>query len=1838
GGTTQSSSIWQSFSPVVGQVYTVSYWYLPGANSSPQIVRAGGSWFLSQVDGVIGRIFVDGTEVYQQPVFGKTVNYAFTVSSHLGSKIDFVLDAGNNNYDYGDVASFTARVDTARPGFTTVADSAADWSTDGIQGSKNWFYGYYNKSADPDKVFQASNFVAFPRSIGPQSAANFWDQEEWRWFNGDPPLDRLGQYWMTPTGTNSGAEHWVIRRWVSEYTGDLTILWQALKEFPDQNNSGGGGATLRLFHNGVQRDAQTIAGGDVHGGTRALNIPNVQAGDTIDIALDPTNVDGREDDDTDRTFVKVTIGGYPSLTSQIASSLDASMRDINASAYIRIPFVTANPSAFNSLILRMKYDDGFIAYLNGVEVARANAPIVATWNSSATAERSDAENNTWQEFNLGTELGLLRGGTNILSFQGLNVSPSDPDFLILPELTASTESFDLAATRYFKTPTPGTANGIGETNLGPLILSAVHFPNIPKDNDNLLVTAQVAPSLRAVGSVRLIYRVMYGNEVNAPMFDDGQHGDGAAGDGVWGATIPASASSPGQMVRYYIFATDSAGSSSRFPAYDSPQNSPQYQGTVVLNPNLTNPLPVMQWFVQNPTLASDLAGTRCSIFWDGEFFDNIGVNGHGQTSWQLPTYLWPNKSMDFNLNSGFKLRPKSGMDRVKAFDLLSPYGDKAYMRLTLAFETFRDAGVPTHFTFPIRVQQNNAFHSVMWLVEQANDDFLKRNNQDDNGAMYKIYFPLTDPYTGAKKVNRVNEPNDDLAGLINGLNKTGTDLRQYLFDNVDVAEAVNFFATIELVQNEDCCYYKNYYLYRDTLGNGQWQIFPWDLDLTFGRTFTAWPSPFNGQSGGYFDTNIFYLDAYFDEQRASEGFIGGGQPIFEALWAFPDTREMFFRRWTSVQEQFLRKTNTHPLAFYYENRIDQLTAQLAPDAALDLAKWGTWPYATPVVQSQPAAAAVIKTNYLAPRRNWIFNTLAYANGGPYLGTQPANATVVFGQIEWSPSSGNQAQEYIQLRNTNTYPVDISGWKLSGGIDFTFKGGTVLPTNSVLYVSPDVNAFRARTSGPRGGQGLFVQGNYKGQLSARGELLQLSDNTGRIVQSTNFTGAPSLALQSLRITEIMYHPAGFPPGLATNADEFEFIELKNVGSVAIPLDGVRFVNGIDFDLTAASLDFLPAGQTMLLVKNAAAFTSRYGAGPNVVGEYSGSLDNAGETLTLVDAAGEKILDFAYNNNWYPITDGLGFSLQIVNDHAAWDTWGQKSSWQPSGTLNGTPGLPNTVLPAQPPIIVNEVISRTTPPSVDAIELFNPTGFDVDLGGWFITDSFNTPKKFRIPDGIVIYSYDFLSFDEHWFNHPTNAPTSFSFSASGDDAYLFSADADGNLTGYYHGFSFGPADAGVSFGRYANSVSNEQFVAQSSTSIWESNAGPLVGPVAITRIMYHPPDFADGSDNSEDEFVELQNISGTNVALFDPAAPFNTWRISGGSSFQFPTNLTLAPGAFLVVAGFNPADATKLAAFRTRLGIPVNVPVLGPLSGKLANSAESVKLSKPGVPVSGQEPPYILVDAINYDSTIPWPSEADGGGALLQRRSAAIYGNDPASWVAAVPAAGTVPVSATPPAIVSSTGSQVGFATQSATFSVNATGSAPLNYQWRHNGSAIAGATNSTLVLNNLQLSQAGSYSAVVFNSAGAASTTNAQLTVQLGAFFTQQPQSQNVTAGTNVTFTVAAVGNGPLTYQWRFNGINIPQATSPTLLLTNVSPSQAGTYLAVITDGLVSFSSAPATLQVVADPIIVQQPVGVSVPFGGTATLSVMITNNATLPAGYRWRRGATTLASNWVSSYVNFLT
>ncbi|MDA1275554.1 MAG: immunoglobulin domain-containing protein [Verrucomicrobia bacterium] len=189
--------------------------------------------------------------------------------------------------------------------------------------------------------------------------------------------------------------------------------------------------------------------------------------------------------------------------------------------------------------------------------------------------------------------------------------------------------------------------------------------------------------------------------------------------------------------------------------------------------------------------------------------------------------------------------------------------------------------------------------------------------------------------------------------------------------------------------------------------------------------------------------------------------------------------------------------------------------------------------------------------------------------------------------------------------------------------------------------------------------------------------------------------------------------------------------------------------------------------------------------------------------------------------------------------------------------------------------------------------------------------------------------------------------------------------------------------------------------------------------------------------------------------------------------------------------------------------------------------------------------------------------------------------------------------------------------SATFSVIAEGTGPLEYHWTYNGAPIAGASSPTLRLDNVQPSSAGQYAVEVTNSSGSASS-QAALTVNEAPIIVSQPQPRTVPLGDVAQFTVSATGTAPLSYQWRFNGVNLKGATQPLLTLENVQPTQEGNYSVVVSNLVRSVTSVPAPLAVATPLAILQQPADLASEFGATATFSVIASGND--PLAYQWRR------------------
>ncbi len=1559
--------------------------------------------------------------------------------------------------------------------------------------------------------------------------------------------------------------------------------------------------------------------------------------------------------------------GVGSITSLFKTDVRV-MSNVNASAYVRLPFTIDNPTNISLLVLRMRYDDGVVAWINGVEVFRANAPASVDWNSTATAAHAPT---VVEEIRLGAT--MLQAGANVLAVQGLNSSAGDIDFLVQPELTATYVEGEDPNPNFLAVATPGSANSSPSTR-GPLIRGVGHSPNVPTEDQDLQVTAQVTRTFNAVANVTLYYRFMFGTETNAAMFDDGAHGDGLAGDGIFGATLPAAAGTTnGQMIRYYVRATDVAGQSSRWPTFASPAST-EYLGTIVEPLGIDTKLPVVHLFAPTTVLnpgpttpqagADSQAGARgVSVFYDGEYYDNVYMSLRGNT-----TAGYNKKSHRLEFNADHQFRHNGPGPRLRKTSFVADFPDPTYMRQGLSFWLCDLMGSPAPFYIPHRLQLNGAFYQLANHNDVHGEELLSRLGYDPNGALYNAagqVTPTKDSTGGFEKKTRRWESDADYVamataiGSANSLGLRGTNF----FELFDIPNALNYLTSARWVHENDDVW-ANMSLYHDNDGDNLWRIVAFDLNLSWGAIYYEGgvPSVIEGVQA---TNDIHKAHPLYGSAVAPALNSGNYNRVYDTVFQVPVLREMFLRRLRTLMDTWVQPPESHPLARTMENKIRDWRDLILDDANRDRAKWG-WPAKggqcnfDPGIQPLAGIEAMIN-EFVVKRRIHFYVKHSVTNANPVsfpIGItktnnagiplpQPADATIGIFAVEYNPASGIQAQEYIALTNPQPYAVDISDWKLSGGVDFKFHQGTVIPANRVAYLSPDLRAFRARTSGPRGGQGLFVLGPYSGQLSARGEGLAIHDTTGRLVHTNFYTGSPGLAQRYLRVTEIMYNPAPLA-GNATDAQQFEYIELKNISATdPIDLTGVRFVDGISFAFAGSAVTSLPPGARVVIVRGQAAFVAKYGAGAaTIAGQFTGSLDSNGERIRLLDSANEEILDFTYNNAWYPITDGLGFSLVVNDENAQPEAWGTKAQWRPSGTATGSPGAADPAAGSFPNVVISELLTASVPPQQDYIELHNEGTAPADIGGWFISDDVTNAYKFHIPVGTVIAPGGYVTFTESAFNPNPGNPPSFAFSSSGDEAYLFSGTAAGELTGYMFGFGIEAASADVSFGRYTNSVGDVHFVAQGSLTPGAANSGPRVGPVVISEIHYHPADAADGVDNSEDEFIELRNVTGAAVDLFDPAFPTNHWRLRGEVDLDLPASISLAAGASLLLANVDSADATALAAFRARLGISDQVAVYGPYQGKLANDQGSVRLYRPGAPIVGDpgDPktgtvPFILVDRVDYMDIAPWTALADGTGASLQRINVNAYGNDPVNWRAGAPTPGALPSSGASPAIVQNPANTTGIASQTAALSVTASGS-NLRYQWFKNGLAIPGATASIFSISNLGNDDSGDYHAVVFNDAGVATSSIARLTVLFAAFISQNPVDVDVRVrpdpsaapSTNATFSVnAGTLNPPMTFQWRKNGTNIAGATAAVLTISNVTTNDYGAYDCVITDQAGPVTSGSATLYPWVVPGIVAGlgPVPQVVAPGGLVGLSCVVTGYPP-PFGFEWRRGSTPLASNTV--------
>lgn len=659
----------------------------------------------------------------------------------------------------------------------------------------------------------------------------------------------------------------------------------------------------------------------------------------------------------------------------------------------------------------------------------------------------------------------------------------------------------------------------------------------------------------------------------------------------------------------------------------------------------------------------------------------------------------------------------------------------------------------------------------------------------------------------------------------------------------------------------------------------------------------------------------------------------------------------------TANAEFKLKVADHIHKYYFNNglltppqataRFRARMAQLDRAVVGESARWGDakTPIANPPLgRTDWLAACNDVLNNWIPRRS-ATNMIQYRNKGWY----PNVVAPTFSQ-----HGGNVAAGY-QL--TMTAPSGTIYYTLDGS-DPRMFGGAVSPT--------------ARSYA--GAVALNSSLNVKSRALSNGVWSALNEADFYIIR--NFT--------NLMITEIMYHPIT-PDGV--DANELEFIELKNTSTAEMDLSGIRFTNGIAYTFPLGKK--LSPGKFVVLARDAEAFALRY-PGVAIDGVYTNKLADSGETISLVHAAGAPIFSVKYSDlaPWPLTPDGAGNSLVPRDANLNADP-NDAANWRASARVGGSPGQddpPINVLP----IAVNEALTHTDLPVVDAIELYNPNNQSVDVGNWFLTDDRLTAKKFKIPAPTVIAAKGYVVFTEADFNATPGQGTSFSLSSHGDEVFLYSADTAGNLTGYSDGFGFDGAENGVTFGRYTNSIGEVLFPAQQANTLGAVNSGPRVGNVVINEIRYQPK-------AGDEEFIELRNTTSSAIKLYDVDHPENHWKISG-IDFTFPDGAEIPANGYVVIASVDPT------LFRAHNSVPNGVQVYGPYNGALQDNGEMLELKRPDAPDQELDGsitvPYIVVDAVRYNNKTPWPIAAAGQGPSLERINSSAFGNDPVNWRASV----------------------------------------------------------------------------------------------------------------------------------------------------------------------------------------------------------------------------------------------
>ena len=979
------------------------------------------------------------------------------------------------------------------------------------------------------------------------------------------------------------------------------------------------------------------------------------------------------------------------------------MRGNYSTVYLRKTFNIENPAQVGSVLLSAQIDDGFNAWINGKHIASTNVsgpelPYDATANSSG-------ENKDFEEYPIANVGGLILKGKNVLTVQLLNGSlngSSDAFFDAILKINASAG----------EGPSPGFPNTVFAVNSPPQIRKLGHSPKQPAEGDVVTITALVTDP-DTVSEATLLYQVVEpGNYIRltdsryesdwteVPMNDSGNAGDENSADDIWTAQLPGSVQKNRHLIRYKIRIEDGLNKKITVPYSDDPQPNfayycyngvPDWKGAlrpgstsvVTYSSETLTKVPVYHMIARESDVIgcmyNDSTGSArtyrylASVVYEGEVYDHIRFRIKGQASTRV---TGKNKiKWNFNRSHRFQARDNYGRKYDRKWDKFALqtgtcpwWGSNAstggmILNEQASYKFYRLCGVPSCNTtlFHLRIvddaveaNPNNQYDGDFWglylALEEPDGRFLDDKNLPD-GNLYKMNGSPNKRNQGPDQVSGTTDVNSFIS------TKRRTQPLTWWEENTNLAGYYNYKIGTTLINNTDlrsewnCLYYLRPEIEGDP-NSGKWEMFPWDLDLT-------WESKFHIRSESVWENwqNVFrYADAKTDfENRSREVWdllcdSGEGAKVVEEMSLFLEGDGV-----TRIVEANQAMWDYHPRkskkGIWYRNNPKLSSSKRNWEGLVGYMKDFVSPggYGANRLINEKA-----DTNSRIPRKPMITPL-----GDPSFPTDDI-------RFRSSSFSGN-GTSFSSMQ-----------WRLGEITDpespeFDANQPWVYEINSV-WESEEINNFQSSVQVPT--SVVRVGRTYRARVRHLGSSGQWSHWSAPIQFVASEPDITSYK-EGLVISEIMYNPQGASESeeaLGFTNSDFEFIELKNIGESTLSLANVRFTKGIDFDFVDSSVDSLSPGQFLVLARNAEAFKMRYGVNQLVVGEYTpNNLSNGGENVKLSYGAGVAIQEFEYLDQkpWPVGADGQGYSLVLkdtekISDHKIPENWMQSS------TIGGSPG--------------------------------------------------------------------------------------------------------------------------------------------------------------------------------------------------------------------------------------------------------------------------------------------------------------------------------------------------------------------------------------------------------------------------------------------------------------------------------------------------------------------------------------------------------------------------------------